>query len=95
MGQTHTMATHEVWLELSSGTRVLVGSELPDVQAANAVASRWKEIAERALGQLHETTRGSGVVVRDSAIIAIKAQAEPKPSSLGSLVKIPRDGNWL
>jgi hypothetical protein len=89
------MATHEVWLELSSGTRVLVGNELPDVQAANAVASRWKEIAETAPDQLHETIRGSGVIVRGSAIIAIKAQAQPKPSSIGALVKVPRDGNWL
>ena len=89
------MPTHEVWLELSSGTRVLVGSELPDVQAANAVATRWKAIAETAPDELHETMRGSGVVVRGSAIIAIKAQPEPKPSSIGALVKIPRDGNWL
>jgi hypothetical protein len=87
--------THEVWLELSSGTRVLVGSELPDVSAANAVASRWKELAETEPDRLHETIRGSGVVVRGSAIVAIKAQHEPKPSSLGALVKIPRDGNWL
>ena len=39
--------------------------------------------------------RGSGVVVRGSAIIAIKAQPEPKPSSLKSIVKVPRDGSWL
>ncbi len=89
------MPTHEVWLELSSGTRVVVGSELPDVQAANVVATRWKAIAETAPDELHETMRGSGVVVRGSAIIAIKAQAEPKPSSIGALVKLPRDGSWL
>ena len=38
--------THEVWLELSSGPRALVGSALPDVAAANAVATRWKALAE-------------------------------------------------
>jgi hypothetical protein len=74
---------------------VLVGSELPDVQAANAVATRWKELAETRMDELHETIRGSGVVVRGSAIVAIKAQQEPKPSSLSSMVKIPRDGSWL
>jgi hypothetical protein len=89
------MSTHEVWLELSSGTRVVVGSELPDVAAANLVATRWKDLAENRPDELHETIRGSGVVVRGAAIIAIKAQAEPKPSSIGSLVKIPRDGSWL
>ena len=67
----------------------LVGSELPDVPAANAVASRWKELAETRPDELHETIRGSGVVVRGSAIIAIKAQAEPKPSSLGSTDQDP------
>jgi hypothetical protein len=40
------MALHEVWLELVSGTRVLVGSDLPDVPAANGVARRWRAIAE-------------------------------------------------
>jgi hypothetical protein len=89
------MPTQEVWLELSSGTRVLVGSELADIPAANAVARRWKALAETRPDELHETMPGSGVVVRGSAIIAIKAQAEPKPSSLGALIKAPREGSWL
>ena len=88
-------STHEVWLELSSGTRVVVGSELPDIPAANAVATRWKGLAENRPDELHETTPGSGVAVRGSAIIAIKAQAEPKPNSLGALIKTPREGSWL
>jgi hypothetical protein len=89
------LATHEVWLELSSGSRVIVGSDLPDVPAANIVATRWKAIAETRPDEMHETIKGSGVVVRGSAIIAIKAQAEPKASSIQSIVKVPRDGNWL
>ncbi len=87
--------THEVWLELSSGTRVLVGSELSDVSAANIIATKWKELAETRPDELHETTRGSGIVVRGSAIIAIKAQQETKPNTLGGLIKVPRDGVWL
>jgi hypothetical protein len=94
-GRVAPLATHEVWLELSSGSRVIVGSDLPDVPAANIVATRWKAIAETRPDELHETIKGSGVVVRGSAIIAIKAQAEPKASSIQSIVKVPRDGNWL
>ncbi len=90
-----TEPTHEVWLELSSGTRVLVGHDLPDVEAANAVASRWKDLAESRPDELHETMRGSGVVVRGAAIVAIKAQPEPKPGALSALVKVPREGSWL
>jgi hypothetical protein len=87
---------HEVWLELTSGTRVLVGSELADVKAASEVATHWKELAQTRPDELHETMRGSGVVVRGAAIIAIKAQLEPKPpGSLGGLIKVPRDGTWL
>jgi hypothetical protein len=87
--------THEVWLELTSGTRVIVGSALPDVAAANAVATTWKKLAETQPDVLHETTRGSGVVVRGSSIIAIKAQHEPSPTALGGLVKTVREGTWL
>ena len=87
--------THEVWLELSSGTRVLLGSALNDVSAANAIAVKWKELAETRPDELHETARGSGIVVRGSAIIAIKAQLETKPNSLGGLIKVNRDGVWL
>ncbi len=95
MRQTHPMPTHEVWLELSSGTRVLVGTELPDISAANAVATRWKEIAETRLDELHETERGSGIVVRGSALGAIQAQVESKVKTLGGLIKAPREGSWL
>jgi hypothetical protein len=86
---------HEVWLELSSGTRVIVGSDLPDVPAANAVARRWRELAEGQPDVLHETMPGSGCVVRGSAIIAIKADQQPKPSKLEGVLKVPRDGVWL
>jgi hypothetical protein len=34
---------------------------------------------------------GSGCIVRGSAIVAIKAQHQPKPGVL----KGPRDGSWL
>ncbi len=85
------MPLHEVWLELSSGTRVIVGSDLPDVPAANAVASRWRLLAESLPDDLHETMPGSGCVVRGSAIVAIRAQPQPKA---GSLLH-PREGVWL
>ena len=83
---------HEVFLELSSGTRVLVGTELPDVAAANDVARRWRAIAEDEPDVLHETMPGSGCIVRGSAIIAIKAQHQRKQ---GTLLKTPREGLWL
>lgn len=86
------IVTHEVWLELASGTRVLVGTELADVDAANDVARRWRALAETRPDELHETLPGSGVVVRGSAIIAIKAQAERKP---GAILKTTREGSWL
>src|ERR1700712_5259813 len=89
------MPTHEVWLELSSGTRVIVGSGLPNVRAASAVATQWKEIAETSPNELHETERGSGIAIRGSAIVAIKAQEESKVKTLGGLIKAPRDGSWL
>jgi hypothetical protein len=85
------MTTHEVFLELSSGTRVLVGTDLPDVAAANEVARRWRGIAENEPELLHETLPGSGCVVRGSAIIAIKAQHVPAKT----LLKTPREGAWL
>jgi hypothetical protein len=89
------MTTHEVWIELASGTRVVVGSELADVPAANAVATRWKALAENRPEELHETRPGSGVVVRGSAIIAIKAQLSAAPGPMGGFIKMPRDGVWL
>lgn len=89
------MSKHEVWLELTSGTRVLVGTELPDVPTANALATYWKDLAETRPDELHETMPGSGAVVRGSAIIVIKAQAVPKAGPMGGVIKIPRDGVWL
>jgi hypothetical protein len=89
------VTSHEVWLELASGSRVLVGTDLPDVAAANAVARRWREIAETQPGALHETMPGSGCIVRGSAIVAIKAQPQPKPAKAETLLRIGRDGRWL
>jgi hypothetical protein len=89
------MPTHEVWLELSSGSRVLVGTALPDIPAASALARSWKDLAESRPDELHETERGSGVAVRGSAIVAIKAQEESKVKTLGGLIKAPREGSWL
>lgn len=86
---------HEVWLELVSGSRVVVGKDLPDVPAANAIARRWREIAETQPDVLHETIPGSGCIVRGSAIIAIKAQQQPKPGKAETLLKLRRDGTWL
>ena len=68
---------HEVWLELSSGTRVLVGSDLPDIPSANAVARRWREIAEFQQDVMHETMPGSGCIVRGSAASASSIQRRP------------------
>jgi hypothetical protein len=89
------MTLHEVWLELVSGTRVLVGSDLPDVASANAIARRWREIAETEPDVMHETTPGSGCIVRGSAIIAVKAQHQPKPNRAEALLKVTREGQWL
>ncbi|HZC72437.1 MAG TPA: hypothetical protein VE442_17200 [Jatrophihabitans sp.] len=86
---------HEVYLELSSGTRVLVGADLPDVAAANEVARRWRQIAETEPDIMHETMLGSGCIVRGSAIIAIKAQHQPKRNRAEALLKVGRDGPWL
>jgi hypothetical protein len=82
---------HEVFLELSSGSRVVVGRDLPDVASANEIARRWRQLAETEPDILHETMPGSGCIVRGAAIVAIKAQPEPKPG----LLKGPRDGSWL
>jgi hypothetical protein len=85
------MPLHEVWLELTSGTRVIVGHDLPDVPAVNAIASRWRLLAESRPDELHETTPGSGLVVRGSAIILIRAQLQPK----GGALMRSREGVWL
>jgi hypothetical protein len=86
---------HEVWLELVSGSRVLVGADLPDVPAANEVARHWREIAETQPEVMHETLPGSGCIVRGSAIIAIKAQQQAKPGKAETLLKLSREGSWL
>ena len=86
---------HEVFLELVSGSRVLVGADLPDVAAANTIARRWREIAETAPDVMHETMPGSGCIVRGSAIVAIKAQHQPRPNKAETLLKVGRDGAWL
>jgi hypothetical protein len=89
------MTLHEVWLELASGTRVLVGTDLPDVPAANDLARRWRQLAETEPDIMHETIPGSGVIVRGSAIIAIKAQQQHRPSRGEGLFKPAREGTWL
>ena len=86
---------HEVFLELSSGGRVLVGADLPDVASANAIARRWRQLAETEPDVMHETMPGSGCIVRGSAIIAIKAQHQPKPNRAETLLKVTRAGSWL
>ena len=84
-------SVHEVWLELTSGTRVIVGRDLPDVPTANDLASRWIGLARDRPDELHETRPGSGCVVRGSAIIAIKAQPQAPVSKLRGF----REGVWL
>ncbi len=89
------MSRHEVWLELASGSRVLVGTDLPDVPSANAVARRWRHLAEAEPDMLHETLPGSGCIVRGSAIVAIKAQLQPAQTVAENLLRVERDGTWL
>jgi hypothetical protein len=89
------MDLHEVWVELSSGTRVVVGKDLADIPAANQVAKRWRELAEQPGDALCESMPGSGVVIRPSAIIAIKAQLQPKAGKLEGVLKVDRAGIWL
>jgi hypothetical protein len=86
---------HEVFVELSSGSRVVVGADLPDVASANAVARRWRALAETQPDVMHETMPGSGCIVRGSSIIAIKAQHQPRPGKAEALLKVGRDGSWL
>ena len=81
---------HEVFIELTSGTRAVVGRGLPDRAAASMVANRWIAIARSEDG-LHETLPGSGVLVRASAIVAIKAQPQPTKNWISG----PREGSWL
>lgn len=86
---------HEVFLELSSGSRVVVGRDLPDVASANDVARRWRQLAETEPDLLHETLPGSGCIVRGSAIVAIKAHHQPRAGKAQGLFKPPREGTWL
>jgi hypothetical protein len=86
---------HEVWLELVSGSRVLVGKDLPDHAAASEVAKHWRAIAESASDRLYESMPKSGCLIRGSSIIAIKAQLQPKPSKLEGVLKVDRPGAWL
>lgn len=86
---------HEVFLELSSGSRVLVGSDLPDVASANVLARRWRQLAETEPDIMHETMPGSGCIVRGSAIVAIKAQHQPRPNRAETMLKVSREGSWL
>ena len=89
-GEPRRTGLHEVWLELSSGTRTLVGSDLPDAAAASTVANRWIHLTADQPDGWHETRPGSGVVVRGSAVIAIRAQPQERKSKLR-----PREGVWL
>ena len=69
---------------------MVVGRNLPDGMSASLVANRWIAIAREEDG-LHETSPGSGVVVRATSIVAIKAQVQPKQN----FIRGPRDGSWL
>jgi hypothetical protein len=86
---------HEVWLELVSGTRVLVGKDLADHAAASEVARHWRSIAESSSDRLYESMPKSGTLIRGSSIIAIKAQTQPKASKLEGVLKVDRAGSWL
>ena len=83
-------------MELVSGSRVLVGSDLPDVaggQRDRAAVARDRR--DRPDG-MFETQPGSGCIVRGSAIIAIKAQRQEKKGVAESLLKTnTRPGTWL
>ena len=81
---------HEVWLELVSGSRVLVGRDLPDHAAASEVARHWRAIAESASDRLYESMPKSGCLIRGSAIVAIKAQVQPKAGMLEGVLKADR-----
>jgi hypothetical protein len=86
---------HEVFVELVSGTRVVVGKDLPGFAAVNEIARHWREIAERAETQLYESMPGSGTLIRGSSIIAVKAQLQPKAGKLEGVLKVDRSGSWL
>ena len=89
-GEPRRTGLHEVWLELSSGTRAMVGVDLPDAAAASALANRWIHLTVDQPDGWHQTHPGSGVVVRGRAVIAIKAQPQERKSKLR-----PREGVWI
>ena len=88
---------HEVWLELVSGSRVVVGS--PTCRTSPRPA-RWPGSGARsprpAADGFYETQPGSGCIVRASSIVAIKAQRQDKKGVAESLLKAnTRPGTWL
>lgn len=86
---------HEVFVELVSGTRVVVGKDLPNYADVNEIARRWREIAERADTTMYESLPGSGCLIRGASIIAVKAQPQPKAGKLEAALKVERAGSWL
>ena len=82
---------HEVFLELSSGTRVIVGRNLPDAATASDVANKWIRLARDEPDALHLAMPDGGTLVRGSAIVVIKAQLQPSQG----LFKGVREGVWL
>jgi len=86
---------HEVFVELVSGTRVIVGKDLPSFADVNEIARRWRDIAERAENSLYESLPGSGCLIRGASIIAVKAQPQPKSGKLEGVLKVDRAGSWL
>jgi hypothetical protein len=86
---------HEVWVELVSGTRVIVGKDLTGHAAASEVAREWRAIAESSSDRLYAPMPGSGSLIRGSSIIAIKAQLQPKIGVLEGALRVDRPGSWL
>ncbi|MCW2495385.1 hypothetical protein [Jatrophihabitans sp.] len=86
---------HEVWVELVSGTRVIVGRDLATHAAASEIAREWRAIAESSSDRLYESMKGSGALIRGSSIIAIKAQLQPKVGVFEGALKVERAGSWL
>jgi hypothetical protein len=86
---------HEVFVELVSGTRVVVGKDLATYAEVNEIARRWREIAERAESAMYESLPGSGCLIRGSSIIAVKGQPQPKMRKLEGALKVERAGSWL
>ncbi len=83
--------THEVWIELTSGSRAIVGQGLGSAAEASALARTWLLFARADGDEFHETMPGSGIVVRGNAIVAVRAQREVIRGRLAG----PREGWWL